>query len=446
MPPSVPDGGWGWMVVLAGFVQSALVFGVIRSFGVFFVEFVAYFRESSSTVSWVVSLGVAVLQFASPLGSALSARFGARPVVMAGGCLTTLGLLLASFSVTIVHLYLSIGVVAGLGWALVFTPSMATVSHYFERRRTLAMGLAVSGAGISSLLLSPIFQYLVDLYGWRGALLMVAGLSLNLVASGALLRPLAWERGQAWAGEAGASKRPGAQASPFALELLSHGPFMRYVLAFVLIDAGYFVPYAHLVAHAREVGCDEYQAAFIMAVAAMADMCGRICAGWLADSRVVFSLLLHHLTLWTILTGISLTLVPLGYSFSSLLTLGVFYGFFAGALVPLQFTSLVEIVGAGYVLGGIGLMHMLDSVGALLGTPFSGWLRDITGNYTASFITAGAFLLAGSFILVTLPNYFSCPRPSKTKVENTIGSPDHESFELRILPCGDLDQREPGTG
>lgn len=63
--PVALDGGWGWMVVLAGFVQSALVFGVIRSFGVIFVEFVAYFQASSSTISWVISLGVAVLQFAS---------------------------------------------------------------------------------------------------------------------------------------------------------------------------------------------------------------------------------------------------------------------------------------------------------------------------------------------------------------------------------------------
>lgn len=60
-----PDGGWGWMVVVAGFVQSALVFGIIRSFGVFFVEFVVYFRESSGTVSWVMSLGVTGLHLAS---------------------------------------------------------------------------------------------------------------------------------------------------------------------------------------------------------------------------------------------------------------------------------------------------------------------------------------------------------------------------------------------
>nr|XP_034992195.1 monocarboxylate transporter 13-like [Zootoca vivipara] len=436
-PRPHPDSRWGWMVVLAGFVQTALVFGVIRSLGVFFVEFVAYFKEPSSTVSWALSLGVAILQFASPMGSALSARYGARPVVMAGGLLASLGLLLASFSVKISHLYLTIGLISGLGWALVFTPSMAAVSDYFEKRRSLAMGLAVSGAGVSSLVFSPLFQHLADSYGWRGALLVVSAMSLNLVVSAALLRPLTREGdGGEPDDQARDSKWQRTLASLFALELLRHGPFLRYVSAFVLVDAGYFVPYAHLVAHAREEGCDEYQAAFIMAAAAVADMFGRIWAGWLADTAV-FCRLVHHLTLWTVFTGVSLALVPLGHGFAALMSLGLCYGFFAGALVPLQFTSLAEIVGDDSVLGGIGLMHILESVGALVGTPLSGWLRDITGNYTASFLTAGAFLLAGSLTLLTLPDYFSCSRPLRTKAETPAGPPDLQAFELRGLPQQD---------
>ena len=60
-----PDGGWGWMVVLSAFFQSALVFGVLRSFGVFFVELVAAFQEQAARVSWIASIGIAVQQFGS---------------------------------------------------------------------------------------------------------------------------------------------------------------------------------------------------------------------------------------------------------------------------------------------------------------------------------------------------------------------------------------------
>lgn len=65
-----PDGGWGWMVVLSAFFQSALVFGVLRSFGVFFVEFVEAFEEQAARVSWIASIGIAVQQ----LGSECCAR------------------------------------------------------------------------------------------------------------------------------------------------------------------------------------------------------------------------------------------------------------------------------------------------------------------------------------------------------------------------------------
>lgn len=60
-----PDGGWGWVVVGALFVASALVFGLIRSLGIFFVEFVQYFGESAQAVSWITSIGVAVQQLFS---------------------------------------------------------------------------------------------------------------------------------------------------------------------------------------------------------------------------------------------------------------------------------------------------------------------------------------------------------------------------------------------
>ncbi|XP_044273056.1 monocarboxylate transporter 13-like [Varanus komodoensis] len=299
MPSSDPVSSWGWVVVLSGFVQSALVFGVIRSFGVFFVEFVAYFEESSSTVSWIPSLGVAILQFASPLSSALAARYGARPVVVLGGCLAALGLMLASFSVTITHLYLSAGLLTGLGWALVVTPCVATVAQYFEQRRTLATGLAAAGAGVSALLLPPA----------------------------------------------------------------------------------------------------------------------------------------------------SLALLPLGRGPASLGALAAGYGFAAGALVPLQYSGLAEVVGAGHVLRAIGLMHMLESAGALLGTPLSGLLRDRTGSYAVSFVVAGLLLLAGTLLLFTMPNYFSCARPPGSKLASSAGQPDLESSEIRGSPQQDrgLDQHKAVT-
>ncbi|CAI5791510.1 monocarboxylate transporter 13-like [Podarcis lilfordi] len=226
--PEAPDGGWGWIIVLSAFLQSALVFGVIRSFGVFFVEFVTYFDELSGRISWITSIGIAVQQFASPVGSALSSRYGARPVIMAGGFFSGLGFLLASFATCLAHLYLCIGLLSGFGWALVFTPSLASVARYFKRRRTLATSLALTGVGLSSFAFSPLFQFLVDTYAWRGALLIVAGMSFNLVVCGALIRPITLK--EDLPGPAGRGARGTCWArfsSLFGLHLLGHFAFMR---------------------------------------------------------------------------------------------------------------------------------------------------------------------------------------------------------------------------
>ncbi|XP_064357135.1 monocarboxylate transporter 13 isoform X2 [Dromaius novaehollandiae] len=358
--PGPPDGGWGWAVVAGAFVQSALVFGVIRSLGVFVAAFAGAFGAPAGGVSWVASLGIAVLQL------------------------------------------------GGLGWALVFTPSLAAVGRYFTSRRALATGLAVSGASVASFALGPLAQLLMEAYGWRGALLLLAAISLNLVATGALLRPLVLP------GEAATPRGPRCRPAP--PRLLRHGPFVRYVLAFVLVDAGYYVPYVHAVGRARELGCDEYRAALVTSAAAAADGGGRVFAGWLAARPG--ARLLRHLFAWAFLTGLALLLLPLGTSYAGLLALALGYGFCAGAVVPLQFSAVAEIVGAGRLLHAIGLMQMFESLGSLLGAPLAGWLRDLMGNYTVSFIAAGAFLVAGSLLLLTLPGFFGTSPGSGGKEES----------------------------
>lgn len=63
--PEGPDGGWGWVLVGAFFVCNSLVFGLMRSSGIFFVEFVQYFEESAQAISWISSIGLAAQQFFS---------------------------------------------------------------------------------------------------------------------------------------------------------------------------------------------------------------------------------------------------------------------------------------------------------------------------------------------------------------------------------------------
>ena len=77
----------------------------------------------------------------------------------------------------------------GVGFALCYTPAIATVGCYFSQRKALAYGIAMSGSGIGTFLLAPAVQLLIDHYSWRGALLILGGFVANLCVCGALLRP-----------------------------------------------------------------------------------------------------------------------------------------------------------------------------------------------------------------------------------------------------------------
>ncbi|XP_029436603.1 monocarboxylate transporter 13-like [Rhinatrema bivittatum] len=406
-----PDGGWGWLIVLAAFLMNSLSYGIIRSVGVFFVEFIHYFHKSSGEVSWISSIAIAVQQFASPIGSAISSQYGERLVVMGGGILSCLGILLASFGKSLLHLYLSLGVVTGCGWALVFTPTMGMIPKYFTRRRVLALGLALTGNGISSFLFSPFFQVLIDNFSWRGALLILSAIVLNLCVCGALLRPPALQ------GKVGRSSVKPQDASRgwlclrkvssiFDLSLFRHRGFVVYTAALLLIGTGYFIPYVHLVPHGADLGLSSYEAAFLMSVTALADAAMRLVSGCFADLKLLSSAQL--LFLWNTLTGLSLLLLPFGESYFSIMALGTFYGCSAGGFAPLIFAVVPDLVGVSRVTNAIGLCLMVMSFGGLLGPPLSGFLRDLTGNFRASFLVCATFILLGSCVLLGLPAFFSC--------------------------------------
>ncbi|XP_074167826.1 monocarboxylate transporter 13 isoform X2 [Sminthopsis crassicaudata] len=390
-PVEPPDGGWGWIVVLSAFFQSALVFGVLRSFGVFFLEFVSAFREPAMRVSWITSIGIAVQQFGSTEGRDEAAGKGLDSRFSEGR--------------------------QGAGWALTFTPTLACLSRYFSKRRSLATGLALTGIGLSSFVFAPFFQWLITYYAWRGALLLVAAVSLHLVACGALLRPLRLAEDPSVGG-------PAAQL----VSLLHHGPFLCYTAALTLINAGYFIPYVHLVAHAQDLGWDPLHAAFLLSLVAVADLTGRVFSGWLGD--VSPGPVVQLLALWSFLAGMALALLPVAQQPLVLMALAIAYGFTAGALTPVAFSVLPELVGVGKIYVGLGLVQLVESIGGLLGAPLSGYLRDLTGSYTASFVVAGGFLLSGSMVLCTLPGFFFCFFLPSASEQYSVT----KSLEARISP------------
>ncbi|TEA40297.1 hypothetical protein DBR06_SOUSAS8210258 [Sousa chinensis] len=433
-PAGPPDGGWGWVVAAAAFAVNGLSYGLLRSLGLALPDLAEHFDRSAQDTAWVSALALAVQQAASPVGSALSTRWGARPVVMVGGVLTSLGFVFSAFARSLLHLYLGLGVLAGSGWALVFAPALGTLSRYFSRRRVLAVGLALTGNGASSLLLAPALQLLLDNFGWRGALLLLGSITLHLTPCGALLRPLALP-----------GDPLGPPRSPLAalgLDLFTRRAFLVFALGTALVGGGYFVPYVHLAPHALDRGLGGYGAVLVVTVAAVGDAGARLLCGWLADQGWVP--LPRLLAMFGALTGLGLLavgLVPVVGNEESwggpLLAAAGAYGLSAGSYAPLVFGVLPGLVGVGGVVQATGLVMMLMSLGGLLGPPLSGFLRDETGDFTASFLVCSSFILSGSFIYMGLPSALPSCRPASRP-----GTPPPERGEL--LPSPQVALLPPG--
>ncbi|XP_072936960.1 monocarboxylate transporter 12 [Epargyreus clarus] len=189
-PPPSPDGGWGWMVVFASFMIHIVTDGMTYSFGVFFSEFVTYFEEGSGKTAWILSILVGMTLSSGPISSSFVNRWGCQAVTVAGALLSATCLVLSSFAQNVNTLIVTIGVGTGLGFGLIYLPAIVSVTVWFERYRSLATGIAVCGSGLGTFLFAPITSTLIERYGWRGALIITGGLTLNCIPLGLMFRPV----------------------------------------------------------------------------------------------------------------------------------------------------------------------------------------------------------------------------------------------------------------
>ncbi|XP_055353721.1 monocarboxylate transporter 2-like [Paramacrobiotus metropolitanus] len=184
-----PDGGYGWVILVASFAINVIVDGIVFSFGMLLNPLIEQFSQEA-VVPWAGSLQSGCYLLAGPVVSGLCNKYGARLVSVVGSFIVAAAMATSAFASELWQFIVLYGLVSGIGFGFVYLPAIVIVGVYFDKRRAFATGLAVAGSGIGGFMFPPIIEPLLEYYGWRGTVLIMAGIALNCAIFAALFRPL----------------------------------------------------------------------------------------------------------------------------------------------------------------------------------------------------------------------------------------------------------------
>lgn len=185
-----PDGGWGWVVMIASFCCNFMVDGVILSNGAILPAIRKEFNATEIEVAPINSLLAGFYLLLGPIASALANKYGFRKVTILGSLISAAGFAISYYATSPQFLYVSYGVIGGFGVCLIFMPAVLTVGFYFEKWRALATGIALCGSGVGVFVMSPITKSLVDNYGWRMTIFSQSGMMLLCILFGLTFKPI----------------------------------------------------------------------------------------------------------------------------------------------------------------------------------------------------------------------------------------------------------------
>ncbi|XP_026188213.1 monocarboxylate transporter 1-like [Mastacembelus armatus] len=451
MPPAVggpvgytpPEGGWGWAVVAGAFISIGFSYAFPKSITVFFKEIEVIFDATPSQVSWISSIMLAVMYAGGPISSILVNKFGSRPIIILGGCLSGSGLVAASFCNTVQQLYFFIGVVGGLGLAFNLNPALTMIGKYFYKRRPIANGIAMAGSPVFLSTLAPLNSWFYDEFGWRGSFLILGGLLLNCCVAGSLMRPIGPKpqlaKPNPEAGKTVDSVEPQPKKTVLQtinsfidLTLFKHRGFLLYLMGNVVMFFGLFAPLVFLSNYAKSKEISKEKAAFLLSVLAFVDMFARPSMGLLANTKWVRPRVQYYFAAAVLYNGVCHVLAPLSVNYTGFVVYAIFFGFAFGWLSAVLFETLMDLVGAQRFSSAVGLVTIVECGPVLLGPPLTGSFYNYYSHYDYTYISCGIILMIASvFLFVGMGiNYLLLEREKKEEERRYRDEPKDESAAM----------------
>lgn len=358
------------VIVIAGCVIAAVTNGIRTSFGLFALPITADLAISRET--WGIAIAIQNLAWGltQPVAGGLADRYGTGRVVAIGLVVYTVGLALAAYSPTGSMLYLTAGVIAGVGFG---ASGFSIVMGAFGRsvppeKRSFIFGVATAASSFGQFLFAPIGQGFITAFGWQLAMLYLAVIV-------ALVVPLVWTlRGRP-------QSVPGQADLPF-MEALArawgYGSYRLLVIGFFVCGFHLAFIVAHMPAYLVQCGLSPEVGSWTIAVVGLFNIVGSLLAGYLGG-RVPKPLLLSSIYFLRAIAIGAFVLFPVtelsAYVFAAVM--GVLWL----STVPPTAGLVSLFFGPRYMGMLYGLAFLSHQVGAFVGVWLGGYVFDVTGSY-----------------------------------------------------------------
>lgn len=410
---------YGWVIVAVAAFSMAFWFGIRSSFSVFYVALLEDFSWSRGGLAGVQSAAMITYTLMAPLLGSLIDRFGPRRVILPGIGLLTLGLILCAMVQTLTQFYLLYGLLVGGGVACIGVVCYSAILvHWFEKKRGLASGIAVSGMGLGVLLLVPLSQYFISLWGWRTTFVFLAGLGLIglLPLNGLFLRHKPHQVGQLIDGNKvhPGSTQPVSSRSGIYLnsdwtftKALNASSFWCYMAFSFCATLGVYIVLVHNVKYLVDQGVPKMTAAAVFAVVGVISSVFRIIWGWISDQ--IGRELTYTLGILCGCVGVgALLMLETTGSQGFVYLFPLFFGIGWGVTAPIVMSAAADIF-KGRIFGLIfGIVEGVIGLAGAFGAWAAGFIFDRTQSYHWAFVVAMVSIMLSCLFL-----WLAAPRKNR---------------------------------
>jgi MFS family permease len=370
-----PESRYAWLrlaaAVLIGMIGGVGMWSVPVSLPAVQAEF-AVDRAAASMPYTVTMIGFA---FAGVALGRMVDRFGIFIPLVVGTLMMCAGYVAASMAPNLTFYVLAQGLLVGGGSAVFFAPLIADMSHWFDRRRGIAVAVVAAGNYLAGVIWPTPLQHFTEIYGWRAAHLGIAVICLVLLIPLVLLtRRQAPVHGTA----TGTAQRSFA---PRELGISKNTLQVILCVAGVACCVAMSMPQVHIVAYCGDLGYGVARGAEMLSLMLGFGIFSRLASGFIADRIGGVATLL----LGSVLQGCSLILYFLFDGLTSLYLISALFGLVQGGIVPSYAIIVREYFPPQEAATRVGITIMATLFGMALGGWMSGAIFDLTGSYRAAF-------------------------------------------------------------